>query len=372
VHRRGEGGAALIDRTLMVHTALAAAVLAVIAVVAPIPAFPTDKNIYEQMSRQWFIQDCDDLQCFRVAVPWTLGLVPGDGYAKWRTYAVVCEALAGGAMALWVLRLDASRRAARQVLWLTALGSGALFAVHDPFTSDPLMHLLAPALMVLLVDRRVAAAIAVSMAAVLAKEFAAVPLAVMGIARAFERRFADTRQLLLGAALVVATWAAWNLYVRAAFNYSMTGSASSATLWSGGYLWYWYSHIGKMLAAITLAGAFGGLWLLWPVGVARGPLFLRYLTAAGLVPLAAFVYLQQPERALWNFAFLVMPAAAVVFERIPQALGWLLVATQAAIGLRMGAQLSVVPPARLTLALSAGLALTAIWYSRTNHGRAAA
>jgi hypothetical protein len=361
-----------IDRSLIGHAALAAVALAAIGMAAPIPSFPTDKNIYEQMSRQWFIQDCDDLQCFRVAVPWTLGLLPGTGYVKWRTYAVICEALAGLAMAIWVRRLGASLPAARQVLWLTALGSGALFAVHDPHTSDPLMHVLAPVLMVLLIDRRVAIAVAMSIAGVFAKEFAAVPLVVMGIARAFEQRFADTRRMLFGAALVVATWAAWNLFVRAAFNYSMAGSASASTLWSGGYLWYWYSHIGKMLAAITLAAAFGGLWLLWPVGVARGPAFLRHLTAAGLVALGVFVYVQQPERALWNFAFLVMPAAAVVFDRIPQALGWLLVATHAAIGLRMGAQLTAVPQARITLALSAGLAVMAIWYSRANHGQAAA
>jgi hypothetical protein len=121
-----------------------------------------------------------------------------------------------------------------------------------------------------------------------------------------------------------------------------------------------------------LAAAFGGLWLLWPVGVARGPSVLRHLTAGGLLPLGVFVYVQQPERALWNFAFLVMPAAAVVLDRVPRALGWLLVATQAAIGLRMGAQLSAVPQARMTLALSAGVALIAIWYSRTNHVQAAA
>jgi hypothetical protein len=346
--------------------------LAAIALAAPIPSFPTDKNIYEQMGRQWFIQDCDDLQCFRIAVPWTLGLLPGEGYGKWRTYAVICETLAGWAMGIWVLRLGASSTAARQVLWLTALGAGALFAVHDPFTSDPLMHLLAPVLMVLLIDRRVAAAVAVSIGGVLAKEFAAVPLVVMGVARALEQRFADMRRLLIGAALVVLVWAAWNLFVRIVFNYSMAGSASSATLWSGGYLWYWYSHIGKALAAMTLAAAFGGLWLLWPVGVARGSSFLRLVTVGGLLPLAVFIYVQQPERALWNFAFLVMPAAAVMLDRVPQAVGWLLVATQAAVGLRVGAQLALAPPARLSLAMSVGVALMAIWYSRTNQAHASA
>ena len=61
----------------------------------------------------------------------------------------------------------------------------------------------------------------------------------------------------------------------------------------------------------------GGLWLLWPAGLYWGPRELRQLTFASVPALLVFNALQQPDRALWNFAFLVMPAVAIVLDRAP-------------------------------------------------------
>src|SRR5262245_33066722 len=113
-------------------------------------------------------------------MPWILGLLPGASAFKWKVAAVLLEAGAAVAMEQWVLRLGAAPRAASQVMWLTALGSGSLYTFFDPHTPDPLMHLLGPLLMLMLFNAQFAAAIAVSLAGVFAKEFAAVPLLVAG------------------------------------------------------------------------------------------------------------------------------------------------------------------------------------------------
>lgn len=99
---------------MMRQPAAVVLVLGVVAVLSPIPPFPaaTDKPVYEQMSREWIIPDCPDLQCFRVLVPMTLGFIPiGSDYLKWRAFAVLCQIVAAVLMGRWVGMIGASPRA---------------------------------------------------------------------------------------------------------------------------------------------------------------------------------------------------------------------------------------------------------------------
>lgn len=358
-------------RLLLLHTIGAGVVLAAIAIAAPQPSFATDRDIYEQMSRQWVVPDCDDLQCFRPLVSWVLGLVPGDGYAKWRAYAVVCEAAGALAMALWVLRTGASMHAAVIVLWLTALGTGSLYTLYDPFTSDPLMHLLGPLLMTLLVDGRLWTATAIAGAGILAKEFAAVPMFVHALMRVFRLDFRRFDDVMLSLGMVIAVWTSWGVVSRAAFNYTASKSHSFDRLGQGGFFGFWLEHIGVSLALVAIGGALAGLWLLWPAGVLRGPSMVRQLSAAAIVPFLVFNYVQQPDRAIWNFAFAIMPAVAVLIDRAPRVLAWGLVCAQALVGARMGAQLPA-PPARLSLVVAMLVAGAMIHQSRQPQVRMAA
>ena len=38
------------------------------------------------------VADCSDLQCFRVLVAWTLGVLPGPSVPKWKIYAALSNA----------------------------------------------------------------------------------------------------------------------------------------------------------------------------------------------------------------------------------------------------------------------------------------
>ena len=354
---------------LVVRILLLIPALGLVAFLAPLPPFPTDKDIYESVSREGMIPGCFDLQCFRVVVPWTLGQLPGDGYPKWRAFAVICQALAALLMGRWVSRLGANDRSALQVTWLTAFGTGSLYTLFDPFTADPLMHLMGPALMLLIVDGRTRAATALAAVAVLGKEFAAVPLMVGALWRAQERRLEEARSLAIAAALVIGVWGAFNLYARIVWDYTTVHSHSTKLL-SGGFIVFWLDHIGLSLAVASIAGVFGGLWLLWPAGLHLEPA-LRRLAWAAMGPLLFFSYVQQPDRALWNFAFVVMPAAAIVLDRVSAGLGWTLVAIQALVGLRIGAQLTVVPSVRLTLVAALVTAIVVVWHSYSSPQRAA-
>ena len=179
-------------------------VLGAVAAFSPIPSFRTDKPIYEQMSREWIIPNCDDLQCFRALVPITLGLIPiGAGYLKWRAYAVVCEAIAAVLMGRWVRMLGASHHASLQVTWLTALGAGSLYTLFDPFTADPLMHAMGPLLMVLMFGGWILTAALGAAVGVFGKEFAAVPLFVAGVTWLQQRRTSQSVRALAAFHLVV-------------------------------------------------------------------------------------------------------------------------------------------------------------------------
>ena len=335
-------------------------VLGLVAALSPVPKFLTDKDTYEQMSREWVIPNCDDLQCFRVLVPITLGFIPiGAGYLKWRTFAVVCEAAAAVLMGRWVRMLGASHHASLQVTWLTALGAGSVYTLFDPFTADPLMHAMGPLLMVLLFGGWILTAALVAAAGVFGKEFAAVPLFVAGVTWLQQRRFAHGVRALAAFAGVLATWSAWQLAMRTWWHYAPV--QHSGKLLEGAFLAFWLDNIGPALAIVSIAAAFGGLWILWPVGVAWGTRGLRQLTSAAMLPLLFFNYVQQPDRALWNFAFALMPAVAVVLDRIPTGLGWLLVGVQALLNLRIGAQLPFAPPIRVTLVAAMALALVIVW-----------
>ena len=71
--------------------------------------------------------------------------------------------------------------------------------------------------------------------------------------------------------------------------------------------------------------AFGPLFVLLAAGLMRADRTLRLLAWSALPPAIAFMYVQQPDRALWNFHFVVIPIAMLVLQELPDRLCWLFV-----------------------------------------------
>lgn len=346
-------------RQLVAAAAAVVAALAVVAVLSPEPERVTDRGAYEATAAMGIVPDCRDLHCFRVLVPWVLGPLPVDSIVKWKGYAVAANAAAAAAVVALVLAWGLSRRAAVMAGALTAFGFGSLYTLHDPFTADPLMYALAPLVVWLMLKERVALGTAVGVIGVLAKEFVAAALFISAADAALAGRRDLGWRILAGANLAVMAWLALQLTLILRFNYGYDDNPSTQLL-SGGYLAAWLNQMSLRSAAFALIGEFGALWLLAPAGVWLAPATLRRLLLVCAPVAALFAYVQQPDRALWNFHFIVTPLAALVLARAPGAIAWTTIGFFVLANLRLGAQLPSLPSAALPLALSFVTATVAI------------
>jgi len=329
--------------------------LGAIAWASPIPPRVTDRDVYEATATHGVVYDCSDLHCFRVLVPWVLGRLPGPSIVRWKAYAVLSNAAAAVAVFCLSLTLGLSRRAA----WFASIGSafgfGSLYTLHDVYTSDPLMYLAGPLITNELLRGRFVVAAALGGVGVLAKEFAAAPLYLVTAAAAIERRWTAALRALAAANFAFMIWLALTLTLMLRFNYTYSGSAS-ANLGGGANLVGWLSRQSTRGILSAMFVEFGALYVLTPVGFVFAPSRLRRLALAAVPIAALFAYVQQPDRALWNVHFLILPLAAVLVDRAP-APAWATLAAFALANLRVGAQLPMAGIGRVALAASVILAV---------------
>lgn len=327
----------------------------VIAWMAP-PPRESDRSIYQQMAAEIIVPQCEVLHCFRVLVPWTLGRLPGPSLVKWKAYAVVANAAAAIAVFQLCLAWRMRRRTALIAAAASAFGFGSMYTLYDPFTSDPLMFLAGPLLLWLLAIGRTASAGVLACVFVAAKEFAAVPVYMHAVAEWLAGRRAAAVRAALMAATAFAAWVALQLWLRTAYGYFYAPTPSAQPL-RGGYLWHWYTETPASIAVAAMAAELGVLWLLAPVGWRFAAVQLRHAAIAAVPAAATLVYFQQPDRALWNFHFLITPLAALPLARVPSPLAALTLASFALGNFRFGAQLPFMPPSRVLLAVSFALGL---------------
>jgi hypothetical protein len=150
-------------------------------------------------------------------------------------------------------------------------------------------------------------------------------------------------------------WLALTLTLMLRFNYTYSGSAS-ADLGGGANLVGWLSRQSPRGIASAMFVEFSALYVLTPVGFMLAPRQLRLLAVVSLPIAALFGYVQQPDRALWNMHFLVLPLAAVALDRAP-AIGTATIGAFALANLRVGAQLPMARIGRMALATSMILAI---------------
>jgi hypothetical protein len=284
--------------------------------------------------------------------------LPGSSLVKWKTYAVIANAIGAIAIGRFCLLLGLSSTAALGATWLAALGAGTLYSLFDVYTSDPLMYMLGPLMAIWIWRGRYARAGAAGIIGIFAKEFAAAPLWIFMVFAALERRWQAALRLFFWASTVTLAWLATHASFMALLNYAY-GSTASADLLHGGFLATWLRSVRVTGAATYLFTSFGALYLLWPLGLVRGSRELRLLALAAVPAVVAFVYVEQPERALWNFHFIALPLAAVILQSIP---GWMTAVFVASFGianLRWGAQLPVRGAARAALLVSLAIAAIA-------------
>ena len=348
--------------TRLAYAAALVVVLGTIAWLSPLPDRVTDREIYERTASDRVVPDCTDLHCFRVLVAWTLGALPGSpgtSTLKWRSYAVACNAAAAVMVLQLCLTFGLSARTAWTASLISALGFGSLYTLHDAYTSDPLMYVVGPLITNELLRARLAVAGVIGAVAVFAKEFAAAPLFVFSMYEAVERRWPAALRTFATANAVFIIWAIFHLTMIIRFNYSYGGTTSTRFL-SGGGIGPWLQEQSLRGILSAMFNEFGALYVLAPVGFLFAPAPLRRLTMMAAPVAVVFCYVQQPDRALWNFHFLVAPLGALALERAPVALAGLTVAAFAFANFRVGAQLTMVPAARFALGLSVIFAVAVV------------
>jgi hypothetical protein len=322
-------------RQAAVRFAAIALLLGGIAIVADTPA-SGDHDIYQQIGRHVFVLDCADIHCFRVLLAPVVEHLPGpSSLANWRAYAVLVNAAAALAIGRLCLILGMSPRAAGLATWIAAFGSGALQSVFDPYTSDPFMYFLAPVIIADLVRDRIARAGWIASIGVLAKEFAAAPLWIAAVAAAIDRRWLKAVRVAAAAVAATLVWLTLQMLLMTLFNYTYGGN-KSVDLLSGSYFVVWVHALGWRLAVLYLLVAFGPLLVLMAAGWARCGRTLRLLAAASVPVAMLFMYVQQPDRALWNFHFVVLPIAVLALEALPDRLCWIFIASFGIANLRLG------------------------------------
>jgi len=120
--------------------------------------------------------------------------------------------------------------------------------------------------------------------------------------------------------------------------------------------------IGWQRAAVYLFTTFGALYPLLAAGLFRAGPDARLLAVCSLPAAAAFAYVQQPDRSLCNFQFVVIPIAVLTLEVLPDWLCGLFVLAFAISNVRLGEpQPPLVPATRIVmLAVSLLVAMRAV------------
>ena len=344
-------------RGTIVQFAAIAIVLGAIAAAAPHPV-SDDRGVYIDIGRQVPLGDCHNLHCARLLIPVVLEHLPGPSLLKWKTYAVLANAGAAVAVGRFSVAVGLPAQSGPLAAWISALGSGALYTLFDCYTSDPLMYLMGPVLSTLLLQGRLVRAGWLAALTVLAKEFAAIPLWTFTIVAALRRRWEEATETLVASMTVTLFWFGSQALLFAIYNYGY-GKNKSADILHGGYLSLWLTSVGAIGAVKYLFTAFSALYILLPSGFVRSPRELRLIAVASVPAVAALLYVQQPERALWNFHFVVIPVAVVALRLLPDRVGWLFVVCFGITNLRFGAQLETGLLGRIALVTSIALALTA-------------
>jgi hypothetical protein len=224
------------------------------------------------------------------------------------------------------------------------------------------MFYLGPAVTKWLIEERYARAALVTCVTVLAKEFVVIAVAAFAVWAAWTRQWHAARLAFITAGVAFLCWAGVQLLLMSLFDYSYSGVGTmpATRLLSGSFLALWVARMPPLAALSALINEFGAVYLLIPFGWFSAPRVLKQLAIAAL-PFAAFLaYVEQPDRALWNFHFLAIPLAAIVLDDLPAAARWTFVALYALANVRAGAQLGFAPPLKYPLAASIGLAVLAI------------
>lgn len=351
---------------LAVNAGLAAAAQAVV------PGEPglSDREQYEYVGRHGLEPNCGwSVYCYRVLVPMALEQVPANATLRWRGYQVASNTLAGTILAITTGRLVGGWSTAVIASLIVQSSFGFTFTAYDPYTADSAVFVFAAVLTWCWLTNRIGGAFAAGMFGVFAKETVALVSASTAIAAFVARQPRHWPWWLAQAAVVMATLLGFHWVMDTYFGWSITTNAA-AKFSEGSWLAIWWAHNPSVLSKMFyLFMPFGFGWLYALAGFRIAPANLRQLALGATAPMLALNYVQNPERALGNAFFIVVPLAAIALARVPVALALVAVVTNGAITAKVGTSTNWLPSVSIMLGPAAVSAALVGWHLWVTEGR---
>jgi hypothetical protein len=305
-------------RTLLGVVLLNAALSAFIASTAPAQPVLSDRNDFEYNEKRWMTALCPNtVFCYRVLVPVLLSHIPIESERRWRAYQWLAHTATGSIVAL------AAAPIASPAITSFVLQSSFpfTFTEYDPYSADPFVFVVAALTLHLwLLDRTLAMTLMASMC-VFAKETVALIASVPALAVMLSDRTQKWRwwmpALVAWPVLLFFHW-----YMDTYAGWTVQSNASSNLLTGSWFVKWWQGNPSMVTKAMLLFAPFGFGWLFAVAGYRHATPPFRQLALATILPIAALVYVQTPERALGNAFFVVVPLAAAFLSRVSPAAAW--------------------------------------------------
>jgi hypothetical protein len=250
---------------------------------------------------------------------------------------------------------------------LTQTGYALTFTAYDPYTPDPIVFLVAALIAYCWLHNMVTPVIVIASVGVFAKE----TVALLATACAFAGIIAMDRPrrwrwllpcvaawvLLLGFHWYMDTYRGWSIARNPAARFE---SGSWLAIW-------WRMNPSLPHKALMLFSPFAFAWLYAAAGYRRAPAAMRQLALGTILPIAALIYVQTPERALANAFYVIVPLATIFLAGVSPAAAWSAAVTNALVTARIGLSTDWLPPTPILLVPAALCAAWAMASSRRSH-----
>jgi hypothetical protein len=319
----------------------------------------SDRAEYEYTGRHGLAPSCPvTIYCYRILVPVALEQIPLNAETRWRGLQWLAHTATGTVTAI-VVSPFASPFIASTLLQTSYAFS---FTAYDPYTPDPVVFLIAALILYCWIHDRAIAAALIAVVGVFAKE----TVALIAVAPAIAVLLSDRRTRLrwwagAGLAWIVLLFFHWYMDT---FNGWSISRNPAANFSGGSWLALWWRNNPSLLRkALMLFSPFGWAWVFAIAGYRFATPAIRQLAIAALVPIAALIYVQTPERALGNAFFVIVPLAAVFLSRISPAAGWAAAITNALVTAKIGLSTEWLPATSILLIPAS---LTALWAFATS------
>lgn len=345
--------------------ALNAVLAGAVQVAAPPEPARSDRQEYEYAGMHGLEPNCGwSVYCYRLLVPVALESIPMDPARRWRVFRVASTTVAGALIAVTAAQLGGGWLAAAIASLSVQSSFGFAFTAYDPYSADPFVFVISAVIAWCWLTNRVAGAFAAGMIGLFAKETVALVSAATALAALRARQRGHRYWWIAQAAVVMMTLLGFHWVMDTYFGWGITKNPA-AKLSEGSWLALWWANNPNLLSKMFYVFMpFGFSWVYATVGFRTAPVALQHLALGAVLPFLALNYVQNPERALANTFFVIVPLATIALLRVPFGVALMAVVTNGALTAKVGTSTEWLPSSSYLLVAAAASAALVFWHLR--------